>query len=696
MAVLTETDGGRRELKKTACYMCTNNCAVDLWVEDDRAVAVEGNLCPKGRANLASLNNPQRLLYPLRRRGERGSGEWERIAWDDALDEVAAKLTKVKAAYGPEAVIFFIGYAKEPRPFYERLTHAFGSPNYMTESSTCFSATYVAARLTYGYPYFLSTGKPEPATQCLLVWSANPAAAHHYETDSVLAVQKKSGRLIVVDPRATELAAQADIHLQLRPGTDGALALAFGQVIIEEGLYDREFVGRWTHGFAEYCEYVKQFTPERAAEITGVPAAKIRQAARLYATARPAKIHSSASAVVHTSNAAQNFRAVITLAGLTGNFDVPGGNKLPPKTTWLYSPAGIPLNDITLQDSYPSLPPRIGQETFPVWTELYHEANSNTLPEVVATGRPYPVKAFYGIGPNAMMWPRSSKYVEALRQLDFVAVSDFYHTSLTGIADIVLPVAHSFERRTLKVGGNGFIQLIEPAVAPRGECRSDVDVIFDLAVRLGLGDEFWQGDYEACLRHILAPSGLSLDELKAHPAGMRVPVETPPAKSYEQNGFPTPTGKMEIASTVLERHGFPPLPVYEEPAESPLSTPELAREYPLVLTTGARLLEYTHSQHRHNPELRRLQPAPRLDLNPADARSRNIGDGDPVVLRTPRGEITVKANLTPVVPAGVVNMFHGWSETNVNELIADDQWDPISGFPPFKAQLCQVEKVALG
>jgi anaerobic selenocysteine-containing dehydrogenase len=240
---------------------------------------------------------------------------------------------------------------------------------------------------------------------------------------------------------------------------------------------------------------------------------------------------------------------------------------------------------------------------------------------------------------------------------------------------------------------NGYVKSIQPAVSPPGECRTEWDIYCGLAKRLGFGDLFWDGSFEKCADYILEPLKITLNELKQHPEGIKLEMQPRPEKHYEKTGFKTPSGKVEIASATLAEHGLDPLPVYKEPPESPSSQPELAKKFPLVMTSGARVMAYTHSQFRNIPKLRKLMPDPLVDINPADAAQRDIKTGDTVTVSSPRGSIKMKANVTDTILRGVVSLPHQWpDEANVNELVDDKTLDPISGFFPYKSQLCQVTK----
>lgn len=683
----------QEEVKNGICYMCGLNCRTKIHVSQGTAVKIDMlsksvvESCPRWKAQLDFIYHPERLQYPLKRVGDRGSGSFVRISWDEALDTIANGFQKIKTEYGPESVVFWVAYTKEPRPYFHRLVHAFGSPNYCSESSNCFLATMLAANLTFGEDYGFLAGQSfilDPNSRCELVWTTALKHSFPHIWKTYLKAKEKGLRLIVVDPRRTDIASMADVHLQLRPGTDGALALGLLHVIINEQLYDKEFVEKWTEGFGDLTKLVQEYPPKRVEQITRVPSAKVEEAATLFTTRRPAKVRMSPASTVHSTNGVQNHRAIILLPALTGNLDVPGGNQAPPPS--------LPTNDITLHERVVNMPPGLGSDRFPIFTQMLHEMQSNALSDHIQSGRPYPIKALFGAGLNIMFFPNSSRLVENLKKLDMIIVSDYFHTPSTQLADIVLPIASWLERQIL-VTNPGYVNLVEPAIDPVGESWPEWKIFSELAKRLGFGDEFWNGDFERCVSHILEPSGISLEELKQHPEGIRFPITPRPPKHYEQKGFQTPSGKVEISSSILAKAGSEPLPVYKEPMESPVSRQDLVDSFPLVLTSGARTVQFTHSQHRNIPQLRQKVPEPLLEISPSDAEARGIQPGEMVVISSPRGSSKIKADVTDAILPGVVHMPHHWpGEANVNLLVDDQTLDPISGFAPFKSQLCQVSK----
>jgi len=688
------------EVRPTICSICNpgSHCGVDAYVKNGRIIKVKGSvethnagtLCVKGAAGRQYVYHPDRLTTPLIRAGERGEGRFEPVSWKEALDLVSRRLTAIKAETGPESVFFYAGYPKWMRPFLKRLAHSFGSPNYASESSTCHTAVKLAAILNYG-----EDASPQvERAKCLLVWSRNPFYSNPPRSKAILAARKKGVKIIEVGPLITPLTRHADIHLRIRPGTSGALALSMAHVIIEEDLLDRDFINRWTLGFDAYRKLTRGFGPDVAQKITGVPAELIVRAARLFAGSKPAAIMSGASPTVHHTNGLQNQRAINALIGLTGNFDIPGGNHAFP-SDYLYIANGVKTREERFKQSRPwgEMAPRVGQDQHPVWCRFIPEAHAMMLPFQIRSQKPYPIRAMLAFGLNYRMWPGSDFAMESFKKLDFLVDVDLFMTDTAKLADVVLPACSSYERSELKFYPEKRIRWTRPAIKPLGRSRSDADIIFDLAETLAPDDDLLRQGYEASVDWILEPSGFKLADLKKYPHGLTVAdVSIPPYRKYEKAGFKTPSGKMEFTSLVLAEHGLDSLPVYREPKLSPVSTPEKAKDFPLILTTGARLPFFIHSRMFRIPRLLGFQPDPMVDINPLDARERGLNQGDWALLSTDRGAVRVRANLTETVLPGVVSMYHGRPEADVNLLIDPDDRDPISGFPAFKSLLCEVKK----
>ncbi|OQX02848.1 MAG: molybdopterin oxidoreductase [Thiothrix lacustris] len=690
-------------VKSTTCYECDANCLFDVTIDaSGRAIKVEGlPNCPRGQLQLERQYHPDRLLYPLKRVGAKGAGEFERISWEEALDTITAALQKAKAQHGAPAVGFFAGYTKEARPQLQRLAHAFGSPNYLTESGCCFSATMVAEKLTYGYKLKTTSTVESPKTQCVLVWSTNASGSIPPFENHHLASRKRGRKMIVVDPRRTETAELADIHLQIRPGTDGALALGFHHLIFENGWQDQGFLDEWANGLDAFREYIQAFPPARVAAICGISEADLRAAVEMFATTNPAQIAMSPTSTVQHSNGFQNHRAMILLSAVTGNIDREGGNRF---FNDKVLPKPIELFDVCKNE----LPPRIGDEVFPIWTKYWPAAQSMLMPDCILDGKPQPLKALLAMGINTAMWANSKRMERALGELEFFAVSDFFHNPATLQADIVLPAATSLERTALIAypgcAYQGEVKYRHQALPPRGEAKPDGQIFLELGVKFGMADQFWHGNLAASWEEMA--EGLPPDirkEAWENPAGVTVysPVIEELVemgfldadRQWRINGFRTATGKIEFDSVELKAHGYDGLPTYREPAESPLSTPELLADYPLVLTSGGRQKFFTHSQQHNIAGILAYDPYPRVQIHPDDAAARGIAEGDTVKIRSRRGSVTFRAAVTDIMKPGVVHCFHGWNNANINELTDDTQLDPISGFPPFKSLLCEVSRL---
>ncbi len=698
------------EVRYTYCDMCNHvpKCGIAATVKDGKIVRVDSRekypaspICAKGLASLQELYDPHRLTVPMVRTNEKGTGDpqWKEITWEEAYERIAGELNRVKEEYGPEKVLFYCGDPKEPRGAMARVATLFGSPCYGAESSTCAAATWISAWLTMGA---LSMGTdPSDATASALVWSLNPAWSQPYRFGQMMKQKERGCKFVVVDPRITPtVTGLADIHLQLRPGTDGALAAGFLHVMFRDGMYDKDFAENWTHGLPELQAYVEEYTPERVEEITGVPAAKLEEAVKLIWENAPSTLVSSSAGACHATNVGNFQRAVFQIISLMGSLDIPGGMAISPGLPFDYTAttAGLRLESLYEEKNLFDLRP--DKEDFPVWAHYNKMIQVNKLPEYVEEGK---IRAAVLLGTNAMMWPQTPLYQKAIQDMEFSVAIDYYMRPWThDYVDMILPAAMCYERMAPIAVFGRKIFLREPVVEPAGQAREDWRIILELGCALGYEEECFGGDVEAALEDMMAGSGLgiTLADLREHPEGYDVPGEPTEPRHYAtgglrkdgEPGFNTPTHKIELVSTVLEQYGFEGLPVYEEPVYSPVSTPELAMDYPLVLNSGSRVPYYTHSKLRDLPWLNQFMPEPVVRLHPKDAEARGIADGDPVRLFNQLGEVQVKAEVTNIVLPGVVDVFHGWHQADINLLTSRD-FCPITGFPPYRSALCEVEKI---
>lgn len=711
--IRTESLETSTKVFKSVCRSCHGGCGVLLHVQAGKLVKIEGDresplnhgrLCPIGTNTVELVNHPGRLQYPMRRIGPRGSGKWQRITWDEALDEIAERLNAIKSEYGPWSIALGTGTGRHHIRWVSRFGHALGTPNWCEPGfAQCFHPRVNTTILTFGdFPVSDFTSGTPP--KCILFWGHNPLnSGPDGETRfNVREALDANPEIIVVDPRETELAKRAKYWLQLRPGTDDALGLAMLNVIITEKLYDADFVQRWTHGFAELAAHVRDMTPEWAEPITWVPADKIREAARLFARTRPAMLEWGC-AIEHTPNCIQTVRALSLLPVLTGNIDVPGG--------WVFGMKGLGRFPSLIEKLTPEAnEKRLGADRFKLLGGEGADlpaAHIPTLLQAMREGKPYPVKAFLIFGNNTLTTMANSKLVyESLMKLDFILCADVFMTPTAELADIILPAALWPEIDQLAglptVAAN--VVLANQRSARIGECKSDEEIFVELARRMKL--ESCTESVEEVLEGQLKAGGLDITFAEMKQLGhYTVPFRF---RKYENDkGFKTPTGKIELYSTRLEAMGYAPLPTYQEPPESPLSRPDLTETYPLVLTTGARIPFFFNSEHRQVERLRRAHRDPIVEIHPDTAQHYRIKTNDWVWIETQRGRIKQKARVTTGIDPRVVAAQHGWWfpeeaapeygvwRSNVNVLTNNQPpYDPAMGTYQLRALLCRIEKVA--
>jgi anaerobic selenocysteine-containing dehydrogenase len=696
------------EIKYSYCDMCNHapKCGIKAFVQDGKIVRAESRtdwqsdpLCAKGLSALQELYDPNRLLKPKKRTNPKGeTSQWEDISWDEAYAEIAEKLNDIKARYGATAVMFYCGDPKEPRGPMTRLATLFGSASYGAESSVCATASWVTANLVFGM-MSMGVDPNAEATKAALIWSLNPAWSQPYRFGQFMKAKANGCKFVVVDPRITPLVTgAADIHLRPRPGSDGALAAGFINQLIEQDLIDHDFIANWTVGFEELKAYVAEYTPEKVEQITWVPADKLIAAAKLIGENSPSTLVSSSKGACHHTNVGHFQRAVFMIPALLGQLDVKGGFTLGGGLPLDYtaSTAKFNLEEKYVEDGLPAL--RLDKDDFPVFAKYLKMLQTVKLPEYVAEGK---LRAAILLGTNAMMWPDTPKYQKAIQDMEFTVAIDYYERNWThDYVDMLLPAAMCYERMAALAVFGRTIRLREPVVAPAGESREDWQIILEIGTALGFGAECFNGSVEAALEEVLASSGLevTMADLRAKPEGVTI-EGAPEERKYEsgklrkdgQPGFNTPSGKVEFVSQVLQGLGMEGLPIFEEPVHSPVSRPDEAADYPLILNTGSRLPYYTHSKLRDLPWLNQFMPEPVIRLNPVDAGARDLNEGDAVRVFNWQGEVKMKVEITNLVLPGVVDVFHGWHQADINLLTTRD-FDPITGFPPFSGGLCEVAK----
>ncbi|MFC1979475.1 molybdopterin-dependent oxidoreductase [Chloroflexota bacterium] len=673
------------KLVKTICNMCLNRCGINVHVEEGEIVKVtpmqehpSNDLCAKAYAIPELVHSPERLTDPLRK----VDGTFKKISWDEAFEFIIAKLNDIKQKYRPESVVAYSGqpfdYSHTQRIF-RRFIELYGSPNFATGSSLCYLARIIAHILTLG-AHVLPHYAPG-ITKCLVLWGLNPTESHPLWADKIHAMIGRGAKFIVVDPKATSLAKCADIHAQIKPGTDCALALGLLNVIINEKLYDRPFVKEWTVGFDQLAEHVKGFTPKMVEEITWVKANTITNIARMYANIKPAAIAHGIS-LDHSTNGIQAIRAVTILMAITGNIDIPGGNiYTPPLRRNSFRLKGHTTDKLTIGADYP------------LFNRYVHEETIVPAIDAMLTEKPYPIKGLLIAGCNPVLtWPNSNKIRQGFEKLDLLLVVDIFMTETAKLADIVLPGTTFLEREDMRdyAGNLPLIALANKVIEPIGNSKEDWKIWAELGRRMGYEQYFPWKDTNELFNYWLEATSISLDQLSQCPGGIYYADRK--FKKFLKDGFNTPSKRLELYSQTLKDYRHEPLPTFHEPAESPVSQPDLAKKFPLIFVSGLRTLPYTHSGYRNLPSLCRLVPEPLLEINPKTASSLGITDGDFVMVESLRGTIKVKAKFTEDVHPKIVTMQHGWSGANANCLTDDEKRDPISGYPGFRSALCRVAK----
>ena len=699
---------------------------MEIGFENGRLLSIEadkghplGMICRRGRHAPEIIYSENRLRYPMRRAGPKGSHEFERISWDEAYAVIVERLNDIKHDSGPESVAIYTGRGAfelslcdmfQPRDVAvssaSNVLFPFGSPNTMGVGALCYvSFAMIAPHVTMGR-MLVNTFFDIENAELIVVWGANPATdSPPLDMHRLEAASKRGAQVVGIDPRRTETLRRTNGEwLAIRPGTDCALALGMIQVMIEEDLYDEDFAERWCHGFYELQTYVQHFTPERVEDITGVPRESVRTLARRICSATGA-CPLMYTGLEYSNSGIQAIRAVITLFALAGHLDVPGGIGLAMLGTH------FPINR-SCNVPNPDVDRAVAREKFPIYSDYRGESHASGLVDSVLKGEPYRIRGLIIHGASILTsWPQTTIWRETLNELDFLVCIDRQLTADAAYADILLPATTMFEINSYMVYGPIF-RLREALIEPVGEARNDYLIMAELAQRLGYGDLFPQTE-DAMIRLALEGSGYSLEDVKA--AGGWVKISTPMMeyKKWEKGGlrsdgapgFETPTGKFEIASSLLEDYGYEPLPKYVEPSEGPLANPGLAAEYPLVFNSGARPQTDFRSQHHGVAGLVKDHPEPTVELNSRDAAEREIQDADLVEVRTPRGAVKFRARVTQDIARGTVECSMGggtpvgpeaWREWNVNLLTDLGNYDEISGFPVYKALLCDVVRVEAG
>jgi len=546
----------------------------------------------------------------------------------------------------------------------------------------CYRSRILARQITFGrYPL-----DDPAAARCIVLWGHNPDGAKGMLGQTIRRRLAEGGlELVVVNPRRIPLAEKA-YHLPIRPGTDAALGLAMLNVIINEDLYDKEFVEKYTIGFPQLVEHVQPYTPEWAQDITWLPAADIKAVSRIFAQTRPACIVQGINSLDQHKNGLQNSRVLSLLQAVTGNVGVPGG--------WVTVPR-IPLANLSLKDREKPL----GADDFPIFSALWGRQApfgiATLFPQAALEGKPYPIRASIVTAANPVVsFPAARLFKDAFASLDFMVCIDPFLTETAELADVVLPAATFLEKGGLAyvygvVHGEPYAMIHHKVIEPVGESWPDWKIWSELARRLGLGEYFPWRTEEEVVDALVQPGPLK-EAITANPLGGYYGRKEYFADNPDRK-LGTPSGKIELYSETLKGYGYDPLPVYQEPGQSPVATPQLHEKYPLILISGSRVQEFTHTQQRQVPALRNRVPEPLAEMHPSTAARYRLADGVMARIETRAGQMRMRVRTTEELAPGVVSVPHGWSQANVNLLVDMEVLDPITAYPDFKALLCRVE-----
>jgi len=678
---------GRRIIRKTVCGLCGYLCGLSARIEDGKILEIEPDPsrfpydativrgCARCRHNLELLDHPTRVNYPMKRVGERGSGQWERITWRQALDDIALRLHRLKAIHGSEALATSIGGPHTAYWPLHRFMNLFGSPNNMGIGQMCWNPAIWANTVTFGWP--VENELDPKTTSCAILWGANPAESDNsLFWRNVMEYSRTGSPLIVVDPRRTRTALRATHWLSIRPGSDCALALGLLHVIVVENLYDRAFVEKWCEGFEALERYIEPYTPAAVEGVTGIDAVLIRKTASLYARCSPAALITGRAIDQIGANSFQTHRALALLRAITGNVDLPGASHLAER------PDLVPEIDMELSDRIPESQRRkqLGGDRWAMQSyrgydliNRYTIRASKRLPmryltsvhpnlvwQAMLKGDPYRIRAMIVMASNPLLAQADCRLIyEALKSLDLLVVLDLYKTPTAMLADYLLPLAGSLERPMMQTnaGTDNIAYGGEAAVEPLHERRVNFDFWRGLAGRMGQEKDWpWQ-TYRESLDYVLSPLGISWREfceagLYCPPKSYRKHEEMDPVNG-RFTGFATPSGKIEIRSEILDQLANQAFPVCRTP-----SLPD-SDAYPLTLITGARKQPYYASAFRQVTAFRRLHPEPLAEISHETADRLRLTEGEMVWVESPYGKARFKLKEAEMRDY-VVSIEFGW------------------------------------
>ena len=675
---LAEKNG--EEVVPTFCAMCgpSPKCRIFAFKKNGKMTRVmgaaegeinRGSLCAKALAAPAWVHSEERLTTPLVRTGERGEGRFKPVSWEEAIALTAKRLLEQKEKYGPESLAILSPGWRDYKEISLRFLAVHGSPNH-AHSGIC------ALQCAFGSSYTLGA-RPRcdyKNSNMIIYWGKQPFYSGPATSSSrnLIAAKKRHARVIAVKPSMEPDSALADRWLPVRPGTDAALALSMLHVIIKENLIDHDFVQKWCYGYPELRDHVKKYSPDWAEAVTGIPKETIISTAREYASEKAACIDMG-NGLEHSASSCDAIRAICMMIAITGHLDRPGCNIIPGK------PDVPGLRSLMRPDLYTKeMVEKLNAPEFPRPFQPFIEGPSSAYYktiESILTGKPYPVKTLLALGTQPTVSNRGTRNVlEALKKVDFFVVGDVMKTAEMAYADVVFPIAASYEtNHPLGMQGNTVIPHNQ-VISPPGQCRSNHEFYLDLAVAMGYGKDFWNGDVDAMENYRLEPLGITVEELRRHPMGFRINGKGPEKpfryekydeifskKSTRLSGDPyLPQHKVALYNTTFEKEGYPPMPEWREPPESLTGSEELSGKYPLLFSDYHTTKNFTSAWLQNVPALRELTPDPVLHIHPKTAGERGIANGDWVRVESPHGWLKVKAEYYEGISPDVVMMAHGW------------------------------------
>ena len=726
------------EVKKSACYFCHANCGVLAYVKDGDVIKIEGDpdytnqggLCCRGTSALKHVHHPARINHCLKRAGEKGEGKWEQIPWDQGIKEVAERLNQIKAESGAEAVATAGGTTRTDDYARRRFFNIFGSPNSFHNALLCWIPTFMVETAVGGWsPFETDLG----GSKCVILWGMNPGASTLPSMHGYTDLQLNGLKIIVVDPRYSETAKNADLWLPLRPGSDTALALAMAHVICYEGMVDFNFVMEWCEGFNEIMDHLEQYSPEWAAPITWLDPEDIRKAARMYAMNKPSNIQWGCTWDQLGPDAVSGSQARAIMRALTGNLDIPGGDLIPGPSMTFLTDEELELNELLPQEqrdkqigsnffkltSWPgySKIAKVATETWgkPMTTEWFCEAHGPSVFKAILTGDPYKVRALIVCATNPQSCYGDAKMVlQALKSCEFLVTCEYWMTPAAHYSDYIFPAAGALERPVMHTnyGVTDSIQCSQRAIQPLYDRHDEYTFWRALGLACGQDPELWPWETEEDVYYeVIKPIGYPVETYDEFVENYRMFFPPQNFKKYEKKGFCTQTRKFEFKSTILEELGYPAMPEYHGCGENEYDHPELAKEYPLTLTTGGSPMPFHHSEHFNMPTIRYIQPDPYFTIHPETAEELGIAYGDWCWIETRRGRIRMRANVEVSMAPKAIWAPRGWwfperdftedpdapfgcLQSNVNVLtsVDNEHCDPIGGSWSNRGLLCKVYK----